>query len=129
MADPIRTNPALSPPGVTAPVAPAAAPAAAPGPSFGDMLRTRIGAAGPLRFSGHALERLQRRGISVDQTTIQRLTDGVGRAAAKGSRQSLVLVEGTAFVVSVPNRTVITAVGPDTMRERVFTNIDSAVIG
>lgn len=130
MADPIRTNPALSPPGVTSPAIPAAsaAPAVA-GPSFDDLLRSRIGAAGPLRFSGHALDRLARRNITVDPTTMQRLTDGVGRAAAKGSRQSLVLVEGTAFVVSVPNRTVITAVGPDTMRERVFTNIDSAVIG
>jgi flagellar operon protein len=52
----------------------------------------------------------------------------VGRAAGKGSRDSLVLVDGTAFVVSVPNRTVITAVGSEHMREHIFTNIDSAVI-
>ena len=129
MADPIRANPALAPPGVTGPAAPAAPPAAVSGPSFDDLLRSQIGAAGPLRFSGHALDRLARRGINVDPTTMQRLTDGVGRAAAKGSRQSLVLVDATAFVVSVPNRTVITAVGSDTMRDRVFTNIDSAVIG
>ena len=36
--------------------------------------------------------------------------------------------EAGAFVVSVPNRTVITAVDRDHMREHVFTNIDSAVI-
>ena len=53
----------------------------------------------------------------------------VDRAAAKGARESLVLVDDTAFVVSVRNRTVITAVDRARMRDQVFTNIDSAVIG
>jgi flagellar operon protein len=89
---------------------------------------TTAGGAEPLRFSKHALERVQRRGIALDRTTVGRLQEGVGRAAGKGSRDSLVLVDGTAFVVSVPNRTVITAVGSEHMREHIFTNIDSAVI-
>ena len=37
-------------------------------------------------------------------------------------------VHAVAFVVSVPNRTVITAVDRDHMKQQVFTNIDSAVI-
>jgi flagellar operon protein len=81
-----------------------------------------------LRFSKHAVERAQRRGIPLDPVTLGRLQEGVGRIAGKGARDSLVLVDGTAFVVSVPNRTVITAVGSEHMREHVFTNIDSAVI-
>ena len=36
--------------------------------------------------------------------------------------------DGNAFVVSVKNRTVITAVDAQSMREQVFTNIDSAVL-
>jgi flagellar operon protein len=52
----------------------------------------------------------------------------VQRAAEKGSRSALVLVDDAAFVVSVPNKTVITAVDREHMREQVFTNIDSAVI-
>ena len=64
----------------------------------------------PPTFSRHALERLQQRGIDLGEQTIQRLTGGVARAADKGSRDSVIFVDGTAFVVSVTNNTVITAV-------------------
>jgi flagellar operon protein len=134
----VELNPALLPPGVlgspqVAPTASRKAAAAgdpASGPSFADVLKetTGPGAGGSLAFSKHALERVQRRGIALDPTTLGRLHEGVGRAASKGSRDSLVLVDGTAFVVSVPSRTVITAVGSEHMREHIFTNIDSAVI-
>jgi flagellar operon protein len=59
---------------------------------------------------------------------MQRLTGAIARAAGKGSRDSVIFIDGTAFVVSVKNNTVITAVGSEHMREHVFTNIDSAVI-
>jgi flagellar operon protein len=131
-ADPIRINPATTPPGVAGATPP---PAAAPrpavdGPGFDQLLKQRLSATDtkPLRLSGHAMERLQQRGIPVDAATMARLSEGVSKAAAKGSRDALVLVDSTAFVVSVQNRTVITAVGADNMRDRVFTNIDSAVI-
>jgi flagellar operon protein len=122
-------NVALTPPGVIeagAPAPPAAAPAT--GPTFAAVLAQRIATAEPPRFSRHALERLQQRGIDLNQPTLGRLTEGVTRAAGKGSRNSVVFVDGTAFVVSVANNTVITAVGAEHMREHVFTNIDSAVI-
>jgi flagellar operon protein len=130
----VALNPALLPPGVvgspqTAPAAcrPTADAGGPSGPSFADVLEQTAGQQ-PLHFSKHALERVQRRGIALDPTTLGRLHEGVGRAVGKGSRDSLVLVDGTAFVVSVPNRTVITAVGSEHMRDHVFTNIDSAVI-
>ncbi|HZO36567.1 MAG TPA: TIGR02530 family flagellar biosynthesis protein [Solirubrobacteraceae bacterium] len=97
----------------------------AAGAGFADALRR---AAGDLRFSGHAMTRLGTRGIDVGERVLDRLGTGVDRAAAKGSRDAVVLVDDTAFVVSVRNRTVITAVGREHMREQVFTNIDSAVI-
>lgn len=98
-----------------------------PNQSFAEALE-QAGGSQPLQFSRHALARVQRRGIELDSTTLGRLSEGVGRAASKGSRDSLVLVDGTAFVVSVSNRTVITAVGSEQMKDNVFTNIDSAVI-
>ncbi|HZV72951.1 MAG TPA: TIGR02530 family flagellar biosynthesis protein [Conexibacter sp.] len=125
-------NAALLPPGIAGPqpAAPVGASnriadaQAVHGPAFGELLaRTHS-----VSFSRHALERLQRRGIELGEQTLARLGDGVDRAAGKGSRASVVFVDGTAFVVAVPKRTVVTAVDPEHMREQVFTNIDSAVI-
>jgi flagellar operon protein len=128
----VLPNPALVSPGPVAPVAAPAAPAsrtaagqAAAGPSFAELLAKQSRAP---QFSRHALERLQQRGINLDQPTLGRLTDGVQRAAGKGSRDSVVFVDNTAYVVSVTNNTVITAVPSEHMRQHVFTNIDSAVI-
>ncbi|HWE09045.1 MAG TPA: TIGR02530 family flagellar biosynthesis protein [Solirubrobacteraceae bacterium] len=128
----IVPNAALVPPGPTA--TPAAARTTAggimpvTGPSFADVLTQSTSSLKAPQFSRHALERIQRRGISVGQATLQRLAGGMSRAATKGSRDAVVFVDSTAFVVSVPNNTVITAVGSEHMREHVFTNIDSAVI-
>ena len=103
-------------------------PGAPDGIAFERILADRLAtSAPPVHFSGHALERIQRRGINLDTETVNRLGDAVTRAAAKGSRSSLVLLDSTAYVVSVPNRTVITAVDDEHMKEHVFTNIDSAV--
>jgi flagellar operon protein len=126
-------NVALVGPGLAAPVTSAPpAPAGggilpATGPSFADLLAQSASLKAP-QFSRHALERVNRRGIQLDGPTLQRLAGGMSRAAAKGSRDAVVFVGNTAFVVSVPNNTVITAVGSEHMREHVFTNIDSAVI-
>ncbi len=127
-------NPALVPPGVAGPVAPVAPASAArnaapvSGPSFAEVLAQRTAAGEGLKFSRHALARLQQRGIELGGPTLQRLSEGVARAAGKGSRDSVVFLDGTAFVVSVANNTVVTAVDSEHMREHVFTNIDSAVI-
>ncbi len=128
----IETNPALLAPGVAGASAPPRMPAngapVAGGLSFADVLADRTSAVQAPSFSKHALDRLSRRGIQVDAQTLSRLTDGLQRAAGKGSRNSVIFVDGTAFVASVQNNTVITAVAPEHMREQVFTNIDSAVI-
>jgi flagellar operon protein len=123
-------NPALIPPGALAPSpldAPATKPKTEPlrGPAFGDVLAEKTA---EVQFSGHALQRVRRRGIEVGEGTLARLQSGVDRAAGKGARESVVFVDSTAFVVSVRNRTVITAVDRDHMKDHVFTNIDSAVI-
>lgn len=144
----LPVNPALVPPGPatgTPPVAPAERARRTgqtpSGPGFAQVLRetstaTRpaapapsgAGSSAPVNFSGHALQRLERRGITVDADVTQRLGEGVDRAASKGSRTAVVLIDDNAFVVGVPARTVVTAVDRGSMKEHVFTNIDSAVI-
>lgn len=82
-----------------------------------------------LQFSNHAIDRLSGQGVKLDKQTVARLTKAVDMAGEKGARQSLVLLDHLAFLVSVKNRTVITALEADRMKEGVFTQIDSAVIG
>ena len=100
-------------PGTDAP-APAAVPDTVPGAS--------------ITWSAHAQVRLQQRGIHLSDQQQLRLENAVDKAAAKGAKNSLVLLDDNALVVSVQNRTVITALGTHQARENVFTNIDSAVL-
>jgi flagellar operon protein len=82
----------------------------------------------PLRFSAHAIQRLQSRNITLTSDDISRMNDMADKAAAKGAKNSLFIVRDAAMVVSIKNRTVITAVDQDSMKDNVFTNIDSAAI-
>lgn len=127
LADP-RLNVALTP-GIGAAVpAPPRTPIGTPaadGPSFGQVLADKTQR---VAFSKHALQRVQRREVQLDESRLERLSNGLDRAAAKGSREAVVFLGQDAFVVSVANRTVITAVPQDRMKDHVFTNIDSAVI-
>jgi flagellar operon protein len=85
-------------------------------------------AASPLKFSAHAMQRLQSRNIALTNDDVERMNAMADKAAAKGAKQSLFMLRDVAMVVSIKNRTVITAVDQDSMKENVFTNIDSAAI-
>lgn len=98
------------------------------GQSFSDIFNQEIGKEKELKFSRHALERLNDRKIDFSAEKMDKLTDAVDKASAKGARESLILMEDLALVVSIKNRTVITAVDGNSLKENVFTNIDSAVI-
>lgn len=92
------------------------------GSSFAEILQDR------LKVSGHAQTRLESRGIDLGPAEWDRVMSGVDRAAQKGAKESLVMVDDVALVVSVKNRTVITAVDKASLKDNVFTHIDSAVI-
>jgi flagellar operon protein len=83
---------------------------------------------GALSFSSHAAKRLEQRSINLSPDDIQRISGAVDRAADKGARESLVILNNLAFVISVDNRKVITAMDTDAMKENVITHIDSAII-
>lgn len=99
------------------------------GESFADILNREISQKGGVEFSGHALRRIESRSVALDENSrLERLNKGVELAAQKGSNDALVLIDSTAFVVSVKNNKVITALSGADLAGSVFTNIDSAII-
>ena len=68
------------------------------------------------------------RGIDLTDGQLERLEDGARKAEQKGIRDSLVIVDELAFIVNVPNSTVVTAMDSKDAVTNVFTNIDGAVI-
>ncbi len=97
------------------------------GSGFAGLLDAKLSSTG-VKFSGHALERLKTRGINLGETEIRKLEGAVADVAAKGGKESLIMVGDAALVVSVKNRTVITAFDRRNLDGNVFTNIDSAAI-
>ncbi len=104
------------------------APAASTGKQFSQVLNESLEAQDGIRFSNHAMQRLRERNISLSPGQLGAIRDAVDQAAARGGRESLLLMEDLALVASVPNRTVITAMRTDETSSNVFTNIDSAVV-
>lgn len=121
-------NPNIIHPGLISPKAETKPKTTAAALSFGQVLEANLQKSGELKFSAHAQQRISDRGIQLTQSDLSRLEKGVAQAAAKGSKESLVLKDNLAFVVSVKNNTVITAVDAASMKGNIFTNIDSAVI-
>jgi len=98
----------------------------ATGGGFDQVLNQAIGG---VKFSQHATQRLETRNINLNPTQLNQLKNAVDKAAQKGAKESLILMNNDlAFVVSVTNRTVITAMDGASIRDNVFTNIDSAVV-
>jgi len=82
----------------------------------------------PLKFSAHAVQRMNDRKIAMDQKTMTKVNDAIDKAAAKGIEDTLVITSDAAYIVSVKNRTVVTALDRNSVSGNVFTNIDGAVI-
>lgn len=98
--------------------------------SFAEILqeKQRTREASELKFSKHAAMRLEHRNINLSAEQSERLEAGVQKASEKGINESLVVVDSLAFIVNVPNRTVVTAIDGQESEGHIFTNIDGAVI-
>ncbi len=83
---------------------------------------------GELKFSAHAQARIKSRNIPMTQEIMSKLDKAVSGAKNKGARDTLVLLSDLAFIVNVPKNTVVTALEGKSIRENIFTNIDSTVI-
>lgn len=81
-----------------------------------------------LRFSNHAVDRMRSRGLSFTPEDLSRMENAVAKAASKGSKDTLLITDKAALIVSVKDSTVVTVMDKASLKENVFTNIDSTVM-
>ena len=81
---------------------------AAASKGFADVLKGELDKNDGVKFSKHAMERIQSRGVDMSQQTLDSLNRAVTKARAKGCKDIAVIGEANAFIVSVQNNTVIT---------------------
>ncbi len=110
------------------------------GPSFEEVLKSNLTAKPQLgeilssqtsgiKFSNHAIERIKSRGIEMGPEQLAKLSKAVEKAESKGAKETLVLLDNaSALIVNIKNKTVVTALDQNMMKDNVFTNIDSTVI-
>ncbi len=102
------------------------------GQSFQEILKskqiTTTDSIERLKFSKHAASRLSDRKIDLTNGQMERLNEGAKKAGEKGIQESLVIVDELAFIVNIPNKTVVTAMDRTDSQDNIFTNIDGAVI-
>jgi flagellar operon protein len=91
--------------------------------SFQNVLQHQL-----VRFSNHAEQRLKERGIEFKPEQLVKIQTAIDKAASKGAKDSLMLINDTALIVNIKNRTVVTALDQASMKNNLFTQIDSAVI-
>lgn len=97
--------------------------------SFEEILKEKQAEqASGLKFSKHASMRLEERNIRLTDEQNERLMSGVKKAGEKGIQESLVMIDSLAFIVNIPNKTVVTAMEQTETQDNIFTNIDGAVI-
>ncbi len=96
--------------------------------SFGQILNEQLQQKSGVVFSRHATERLAQRNIRLTSQEVSRINAGLDKAAQKGIKETLIMMDNRAFIASVNNKTIITAAVDEQLKENVFTNIDGAVI-
>jgi flagellar operon protein len=131
-------NTLISPTGVnTTPAGNRVDPGKTAGPSFQETLQKlqipQAGAPGAaalegLKFSNHAVERMRTRGIHFAPEQLDKISSAIDKARLKGAKETLVLTDQSALIVSVKNNTVVTVMDSQNLKENVFTNIDSTVV-
>lgn len=99
------------------------------GDAFAKVLQDKIvKATHPVKFSAHAVERLSSRNIILNEQDMSKINNAVDSIKEKGGKDSLLVMGDLALVVSIENRTVITAMEKQNGNDKIFTNIDSALM-
>ena len=81
-----------------------------------------------LTISKHARQRLEQRGINIDEARWDQIGEKIKEAKSMGVKDSLVIVDDAALIVSVQNNTVITAMNRAEATAQIFTNINGTIL-
>ena len=93
---------------------------------FRKVLDDTLKTSNPIKISGHAQQRMVERGIRLQEQDVNLISKGMDKLEEKGGRESLMIYKDMAFIASIENRTIITAMGNQEID--TVTNIDSAII-
>jgi flagellar operon protein len=98
------------------------------GDSFRELLSRRLqDERKEISFSKHADLRARERNIAVEASDLKRLGEACDKAAGKGVRDALIVMNDSAFIVNAPGKIVVTVVDKNEMKDNIFTNIEGAV--
>jgi flagellar operon protein len=106
------------------------APKISPGKTanFAAALQAELQKTEGLTISRHAKERLEQRGIQINDSRWEQISEKVREAKKMGVKDSLVLLEDAALIVSAKNETVITAMNRAEAATHIFTNINGTIL-
>ncbi|PID28505.1 MAG: hypothetical protein CSB55_04965 [Candidatus Cloacimonadota bacterium] len=96
--------------------------------SFSDIFNQKLESNRNLTFSAHAEQRLNQRNIYLSKNDFMKLENAVNQLNSKGGKQSLIMMNDVSYVVNVRGKKVITAIDSNNTQEKIFTDIDSAMI-
>ncbi|HAE61909.1 MAG TPA: hypothetical protein DCG38_06215 [Eubacteriaceae bacterium] len=96
-----------------------------PNVDFEKILLEKVKRQPSVKISAHAIDRMDKRQIELDEKDMEKINDAFEALEKKGGRESLLLYKDAAFIASVQNRTIITAMKSSEMES--VTNIDSAI--
>ncbi len=80
-----------------------------------------------ITISKHAQQRIENRGIPIDEPTLGKISEAMDKLSQKGGKDSLVFIDEVAYIVNPQKKIIITAVDKSNLQENVFTGIDSAI--
>lgn len=88
----------------------------------------RVKSSNDLKVSGHAQERMKERNINLSKNDLDNLKSAADAVRQKGGKEAVILYHDVAYLTSIKNNTIITAIDKNSLKGNVFTNIDSTII-
>ena len=88
--------------------------------TFKDILDTHL--------TNHAVRRIENKNISVTKEDASKINKALEIAKTKGANKTLVLLSDKVALLSIKDNKLITMMSKNSLKEDIFTNIDSVVL-